>query len=336
MKKTLIIDIEVHFPSAAKLFEGSDYFTPALAPSQMQCLQPIPSAQETLARYGFLPKSSWGELQDAYDRVVFIWPVHSFNDPGYTPNIGERQIYFQEIYDRLREFNISEYIYIDDSDRAIVKRGLDWLDSQGMKCDAVFKREYRTGWEHDYGSRVHPFPFVMFGKPNAAWVLYEESKRSESPKLNECFWAGVPRFNRDGHTPDEHVDRGSILNSIGHSIAYHHNLHPDVFLEKFLDYKFFLNLNGNGHLCKRFFEGLSRGSLMMMQETDLVFPFEDGDYFSHQTIFKDGYEFLWKFEDLKNNEKLYKSCLINQEQLANKYYKYDWIRSYIERRLSGS
>jgi hypothetical protein len=333
MKKTLIIDIEVHFPSASKIFEDSDYFAPCLKPHQMKCLQPIPSAQETLERYGFLPKSSWDQLDDSYERVVFIWPVHSFNDPGYTPNIEERQSYFKDIYDRIKNFNISKYIYIDDSDRAIVKRGLDWLDLQGMRCDVVFKREFRKNWIHDYDSRVHPFPFVMFGKPNAAWILYDESKRIEKPKINECFWAGVPRFNCDSLTPDEHVDRGQILNSVGHSIAYHSNLPFEVFIENFSNYKFFLNLNGNGHLCKRFFEGLSRGSLMMMQETDLVFPFEDGDYFSQQTIFRDGYEFLWKFQDLKNNEKLYKSCLINQDQIVKKYYNYEWIRNYIESKI---
>jgi hypothetical protein len=333
MKKTLVIDLEVHFPSAAKIFQGSDYFCPSLQPHQMQCLQPIPSATETASRYGFLPISRWEDLSDSYDRVVIVWPVHSFNDHGYTPNVTERQEYFKDVYDRLKEYNISEYIYVDDSDRAIVKRGLDWLDSQGMQCDAVFKREYRKSWEHDYDARVHPFPFTMFGKPNAAWILYEERQNREGERINECFWAGVPRFNRDPKTPDEHVDRGSILNPIGHAIAFFDNLPSQTFLDTFLNYKFFLNLNGNGHLCKRFFEGLSRGSLMMMQETDLVFPFENGDYFSYQTIFKDGYEFLWKFQDLKNNDKLYKSCLINQEAIVKKYFNYDWIRNYIESKL---
>jgi hypothetical protein len=329
MKKILVVDIEKHFPPAANMFPGCDYFSPNLQPHEMKCLQPIPSAMDTKIRYGFLPKSSWEELEETYDAVVFIWPVHSFNDPGYTPNIQERRDYFKEIYDRLSKKKIQHYIYIDDSDRAIVKRGLDWLDQEGLRCDAVFKREYREGWKSDYDERVHPFPFVMFGKPNAAWVLYEEKNYHDGERLNQCFWAGVPRFNMDPSTPDEHVDRNMILNSIGHSISFFYNLTPEVFLDTFTKYKFFLNLNGNGHLCKRFFEGLSRGSLMMMQETDLVFPFENGDYFSKQTVFKDGYEFLWKFEDLKNNDKIYKSCLINQKYLVNKYYNYEWIRDYI-------
>jgi len=335
MKKTLIIDIEKHFPSAAKIFDGADYFSPQLGPNQMKCLQPIPGVAETEARYkGVKVKAKWEELEDKYDHVVFVWPVHSFNDPGYTPNIDERRQFFKEIYDKIKGMGIEKYIYIDDSDRAIVKRGLDWLDAEGMQCDAVFKREYRANWKHDYDDRVHPFPFAMFGKPNAAWTLYEERQNPSGEKLNQCFWAGVPRFNMDPITPDEHVDRGMILNSIGHSISVFYNLSPETFMDTFSRYKFFLNLNGNGHLCKRFFEGMSRGSLMMMQETDLVFPFESGDYFSSQTVFKDGYEFLWKFEDLKNHDKLYKSCLINQNYLINKYYNYEWIRHYIYRSLN--
>ena len=193
--------------------------------------------------------------------------------------------------------------------------------------------QYRKEWEHDYDSRVHPFPFTMFGKPNAAWVLYEESQDRDGERMNECFWAGVPRFNRDPKTPDEHVDRGAILNSIGHSLAFFHNLPSEAFLDTFLNYKFFLNLNGNGHLCKRFFEGLSRGSLMMMQETDLIFPFEQGHYFSTETVFKDGSDFLSKFHALKNDAFLYQKCLDNQKFLVSKYYNYDWIRNYMESRL---
>jgi len=335
MRKTIIIDIEKHFPSAAKIFANSHYFSPYIPMDQMKCLQPIPGANELKSRYGIETLTKWEELDSSYDYAVFVWPVHSFNDPGYTPNIEERRRYFKEIYARLENKGIKKYIYLDGSDRAIVKRGLDWLDSEGMQCDAVFKREYRTGWKHDYDDRVHPFPFMMFGKPNASWVLYEESQEGPVERTNECFWAGVQRFNRDPSTPDEHVDRGYILNSIGHSIAYFHNLSPETFLDTFLRYKFFLNLNGNGHLCKRFFEGLSRNSLMMMQETDLVFPFESSDYFSSQTVFKDGYDFLTKFENLKYNDKLYKSCLINQKYLVKKYYNYGWISEYIYNKLEG-
>ena len=53
-----------------------------------------------------------------------------------------------------------------------------------------------------------------------------------------------------------------------------------------------MNLNGTGHLCKRFFEGLSKNSLMMMEYTDIIFPFDDGDYFSEETVFKTPEEFI--------------------------------------------
>ena len=45
---------------------------------------------------------------------------------------------------------VKNYIYIDGSDRAIIQRGLDWLDSMGYRCDLVLKREFRKNY--------HSFP----------------------------------------------------------------------------------------------------------------------------------------------------------------------------------
>jgi hypothetical protein len=133
MRKTIIIDIEKHFPSAAKIFANSHYFSPYIPMDQMKCLQPIPGANELKSRYGIETLTKWEELDSSYDYAVFVWPVHSFNDPGYTPNIEERRRYFKEIYTRLENKGIKKYIYLDGSDRAIVKRGLDWLDAEARR-----------------------------------------------------------------------------------------------------------------------------------------------------------------------------------------------------------
>ena len=328
--KNLIIDIEKHFPSAAKIFTPCDYYTPFIPMNEMVCLQPIPNNKYCEDRYGVQPILDWESLDDEYDNVIFIWPVHSFNDPGYTPNIEERRDFFTNIYKRLKLKKINKYIYFDDSDRAVIKRGLDWLDSENLQCDFVFKREYREAWLSEYDNRVKPFPFIMFGKPNAAWILYEERfLENIDNKINSCFWAGDVRFNNNPNTPDENVDRGEILYKISNYIDVYNNLPPDVFINTFSKYKFFLNLNGTGHLCKRFFEGLSRNSLMMMQYTDLIFPFEDDDYFSKETIFKSSEEFIEKIEILKKDYLLYNNCLKNQNYLIDKYFNNEFIRKYI-------
>ena len=328
--KNLVIDIEKHFPSAAKIFSPCDYYSPRIPMDQMVCLQPIPDETYCRDRYCIESILDWECLEEEYDKVIFVWPVHSFNDPGYTPNIEERRNFFIEIYKKLKLKKINKYIYLDDSDRAVIKRGLDWLDSENLRCDFVFKREYREGWLSDYDDRVKPFPFIMFGKPNAAWFLYEERVvENIDSKINSCFWAGDARFNNDPNTPDENVDRGLILNKIGNYIDVYNNLPPDIFISTFLKYKFFLNLNGTGHLCKRLFEGLSKNSLMIMQYTDLIFPFENDDYFSEETIFKSAEDFIEKIEILKNDENLYDICLKNQNYLIDKYFNNEWIEKYI-------
>lgn len=329
--RNLIIDIEKHFPSAAKIFSPCDYYSPVIPMHQMVCLQPIPDAESIKDRYGIDVIVDWNILEYEYDNVFFVWPVHSFNDPGYTPNIEERRFFFKEIYKRLYQKRINKFIYLDDGDRAIIKRGLDWLDFEGLRCDLVFKREYRTEWLHDYDSRVIPFPFLMFGKPNPAWMLYEERSLDDvKVRSNTCFWAGDARFNNDPNTPDENVNRGMFLYKIYNHIVPYNNLPSEIFMRTFLNHKFFLNLNGTGHLCRRFFEGLSKNSLMMMQYTDLVFPFEKGDYFSQETIFKTGEEFIEKFELLRNDQNLFETCLSNQNYLVDKYFNNDWLRKYVD------
>ena len=66
-----------------------------------------------------------------------------------------------------------------------------------------------------------------------------------------------------------------------------------------------------------------------MQYTDLIFPFENDDYFSEETIFKSAEDFIEKIEILKNDENLYDICLKNQNYLIDKYFNNEWIEKYI-------
>ena len=68
---------------------------------------------------------------------------------------------------------------------------------------------------------------------------------------------------------------------------------------------------------------------MMLQSTDLVFPFDDGDFFLDETIFNSPEDFIQKLNILKNDENLYNKCLENQNFIVDKYFNYDWIKKYI-------
>ncbi len=331
--KNLIIDIEKHFPSAYKIFSPADYYSPFIPLDQMVCLQVIADDSYCRETYDINPVLNWSDLDSEYDNVIFIWPVHTFNDHPYTPNIEERRNFFSNIYKGLESKKIKKYIYIDGSDRAIVQRGLDWLDSMSYRCDLVLKREFRKNFEYDYDiKRVFPFPFSVFGKPNPSWILYENRISSKKERKNNCFWAGRPIFRNDQYQ-DEFCDRAGILNKINSHLSIKDGLNHQEFLNEISEHKFFLHLNGTGHLCKRFFEGLSVGSLMMLQSTDLVFPFDDGDFFSDETIFNSPEDFIEKLNILKINDDLYNKCLNNQKFIVDKYFNYDWIKKYINEKI---
>ena len=327
--KNLVIDIEKHFPSAYKIFSPADYYSPFIPLDQMECLQVITDADYCKETYSINPVLEWDDLDSDYDNVIFIWPVHTFNDRLFTSNFEERRNFFSNIYEKLKSKKIKKYIYIDGSDRAIIKRGLDWLDSMNYRCDLVFKREFRRNYEYDYDlKRVFPFPFSVFGKPNPSWLLYENRISSKKERQNDCFWAGSPIFRNDEYE-DQFCDRAGILNKINNHLSTKRALDHNKFLNEISEHKFFLHLNGTGHLCKRFFEGLSVGSLMMLQSTDLVFPFDDGDFFLDETIFNSPEDFIQKLNILKNDENLYNKCLKNQNFIIDKYFNYDWIKKYI-------
>ena len=57
---------------------------------------------------------------------------------------------------------------------------------------------------------------------------------------------------------------------------------------------------------KRTFEILLSGSLMISEYNDLVWPFEDGDSFFNETIFKNENEFFEKIRELEKDNELYK------------------------------
>jgi len=70
--------------------------------------------------------------------------------------------------------------------------------------------------------------------------------------------------------------------------------------------KYSLDLLGIGDPNKRTFEILLSGSLMISEYNDLVWPFEDGDSFMIETIFKNENEFFEKIRELEKDNELYK------------------------------
>ena len=105
----------------------------------------------------------------------------------------------------------------------------------------------------------------------------------------------------------------------------------EMFSNVFKEGKFALHLNGSGHLCKVFFEGLSAGVLMMQQLMHVNFPFDEK--FDENTIFYSVEEFLSKHEQLKNNNNLYDKALEQQNKIVDTYFNPEWISNYIKSKI---
>jgi hypothetical protein len=102
-------------------------------------------------------------------------------------------------------------------------------------------------------------------------------------------------------------------------------------MEELARSKFCLDLNGLGDPNIRTFEVLCANSLLIQQYKNLVWPFDSGDAFSEETIFKTPEELIDKINALRSDDELYNKCYRNQLYIKNKYFTADWLRLYILR-----
>ena len=337
--KTLVIDIEKHFPPLAQMFDA-DYYCPVLEPDEFKQLQPVPTNTEVKDIYD-IDVIELEDLGQKYDVAMIVWPIQSFDDSleefedlrdGTRKQIERKEYFENKIFPLLEKKGVNKVLWFDDCDRAIAGKGIDWLLDNHHPCDAVFKREYRRTHTYDYYAFVHPFPFMTFGKPNPPWLLYKNRVKG-SAKEHGCFWSGAPINRFQAGVSDEWCNRLGMLQQIHPMLIMKSGLPKEEFLQQFNTYKCFLHLNGTGHLCGRFFEGLSRDSLMISQKMDTIFPFEDELFFHDATIFEMPHEFAKKYDALMNDDQLYDECKSRQEEVLEKYFNYDYIKNYILERM---
>jgi hypothetical protein len=342
LKTVLFIDPQKHFPMGVKMF-NADYYVPHVPSDKIPSIQPLPANQKTEEKFKVNVLSET-QIKQEYDLVVIVWPVNSLGTwldarldcmtpttLSYKTDIEDRRELFDSIYKTITKVRPKKIVIFDGSDSPGVSKGLQWLDSRGYRVDAVFKREYRRTFLYDYDKRVHPFPFLG-GSGHHPWFLLENRVKGNKG-VNGCFWSGAPIYRFQVERPDEWCNRRDFLTEVQKFLVIKSGLPLEEFLDQFNTYKFFLHLNGTGHLCGRFFEGLSRDSLMIMQEMDVIFPFEKGDNFHPACVVLEPRQFLESLILLANNDKLYDEAKNVQEKLIEKYFNYSWIREYVFKTL---
>jgi len=288
--------------------------------------------------------TEYNNFKREYDKIIIIFNLNHINDPG-TNNWNEIntlddrepfQRYFTKLAAKLEKIKYNHIIFLDYHDRAVCSAGEQWFQKNFLPYSAIFKREYRRTYLYDYSNKVFSFPFLMFGSApiNSCKLLFEH-KIKGNEGINECIWPGSAYNDMPPGKKDTWCNRQAMLNAMApgvHFVSEYSNYQN--FLNLFNKYKYFLHLNGHGQICKRMFEGLSRDSLMIMEEMDILFPFDKGDFFARECIFTYPQEYIEKINKLKNDQNLYKQCKEQQEYIINKYYNYNWINNYINSKLS--
>lgn len=347
MEQNLIIDPVGNFVTAHNMFAPADYYCEDVLSVQegdigFFCKRAADiNKQQIKERYNITPVTSF---KKQYNKIIICYPVNTIDDPGtaiWDPMYDNKEDsripikkYFIHLASVLADIKYNHIIFLDYHDRAVTSDGEKWLKNNFPSYSAIFKREFRRTHTYDYSSKVHPFPFLMFGNTpkNSCWKLFEEHVPGNRG-INECVWPGSGYTYTPPGKRDEWCGRQVLLDKLAPAIHFT-TAHGDSFFELFNTFKFFLHMNGSGHLCKRFYEGLSRDSLMMMEEMDIVYPFENGDFFAQDCVFKYPKEFFYKLDILKNDENEYNRCKLQQDYILRKYFNYKWINSYVERCLS--
>jgi len=348
-KTVLFIDPQQFFPIATNLFDNVDYYAPYVQPEKMKQMQgfaPFNVASETEKKFNIKVLTKEEDLKSQYDLVVLFWCISSLGNwldarlncmvpttQSFKTDMSHRREFIDSVYSTINKVNPKKVVIFDPNDSPGTSKGLKWLDDSGHRVDHVFKREFRRTFLYDYDKRVNPFPYMGGSGPHP-WFLFENRVKGNQG-VNGCFWSGAPIYRFQVERPDEWCNRNDFLAEVQNHLVIKSGLSQEVFLNQFNTYKIFLHLNGTGHLCGRFFEGLSRDSLMMMQEMDVVFPFENGEGLHPLCVVLEPREFVENLNRLMNDEHLYAECKSIQESVIQKYYSYDWIRKYIFDTIDG-
>lgn len=284
-------------------------------------------------RYNFTPKTDLSIITDTnYDYIFVvcalydILPTHYFNQ--HVKNI------FEKVTNIINSNNFKFVALFDNYD-------FDYDPNNfvhNSKINVFFKRNYNK--HKKYNSNVVPFPFIMFGdkslieKCDTELVTNDEYFKKKIPR---CFFSGCKtseHFYNYDKDPDVLRDRKYFYDRIK-SFLYDPGMLPyGQFINILNSSKFSVDLLGAGDPNKRTFEILLSGSLMISQYNNLLWPFEDDDSFSKETIFKDEHEFVNVINKLQHDNELYFNCLNNQYNIVKKYFNKEWLRTYILRAIN--
>jgi hypothetical protein len=312
------IGLKILFPEATYYIHNSEDCT-------------INSRIISYKKYDFIPKTDWSDINDVnYDYIFIVLASYNIlsTTPYYEKNIKN---IFDKITIVINNNNFKFVVLFDNFDFDYDPN--DFINNS--KINVFFKRNYNT--TKTYKDNVIPFPFIMFGDKSLIekcdTELLSESEYFKE-KNNRIFFTGALFTDKDYYY-NMNRDRLCIYNKIKSLIYNPDNLNYSDFINTIRDSKYSLDLLGVGDPNKRTFEILLSGSLMISEYNDLLWPFDNNESFSKETIFKNDAEFFYIINELSKDNELYLKCLRNQHDIVKKYFNKEWLRDYITKKIEN-
>jgi len=313
--RVAILDPRIQTPGLSLVLNTPDYYI--IGHNNTYDLDKYPSRFYKL--YNFNYREDLNTLtSENYDVLCIVYAIKDFNDVT-RPDV---QHHLKHVMNILSTNTFKKVVVFDnhDEDYDPIKM------YPQLNADVWFKRNYSS--TVTYPNNVIPFPFLIFGHICPLWKVLKLNL-NETPKVDRLLWGG----GIYGSGSPQYLSRGYIANSLGSYLTIV-DVPNRVYLEELSKSKFSLDMNGCGDPNIRTFEILASNSLLIQQFKYLIWPFENGDAFSEETIFKTPEECREKVDALRNDDVLYKKCLDNQLYIKNKYFTVEWLNAYITRYLS--
>jgi hypothetical protein len=269
------IGLKLLFPEASYYIHNSENCT-------------INNRIQSYKKYNFTPKTDWSHINDSNYNYIFII-LSSYNilptTPYYQQNIKN---IFDKIINVINNNNFKFVGLFDNYDFDYDPN--DFINNS--KINVFFKRNYNK--TKTYKPNVVPFPFIMFGEKSLIekcdTELVSEPEYFKE-KNHRIFFTGSLFTDKDYHY-NMNRNRLRIYNKIRNIIYNPGVQNYNNFINILRDSKYSLDLLGVGDPNKRTIEILLSGSLMISQYNDLLWPFDNNESFSKETIFKNETDFF--------------------------------------------
>jgi hypothetical protein len=316
-----ILDPRVHAPGLVKVFPHADYFV--IGCNGHYDLDKTPDRFNHL--YGFRYREDIEAITgDNYDALFIVYACLDFRVTKHA----DIQYHLLRILEVLNRSTIKRIIGFSNDDSPFDPA----IECGYLKADIWFKRNYQTTTK--YSPNVHSFPFIMFGHVCPLWrVLTETCATFE--KIDRVLWAGNICKRHDPNRNKGYLSRRSLYKSKLRKHITTVKLPNHLYLQELSRSRFALDMNGEGDPNYRTFELLTADALIIQQFKYLVWPFDAGDGFSEETIYKTPEEFIDKLARLRGDATLYDRCLANQKRIKTKYFTQEWLQNYLLKRISS-